>query len=104
MKINLFSWMKKQSPLSEEQALTRLGLLEKVLKFDKNIFDVETALMTLLLKNEISSEQYNQYRNLVDNPEKRTIFDSLYESVLSGKYHMPKKRDRKMVMPEYLPA
>jgi len=88
--------MKNLEPLTKEQFIAQLGLSEKVAKeFEgKKGYNTDLAMTSLLLKEEISSEQYREY------------FETFISSPINWKeilfqYSMPKKKDREMKFPNF---
>ncbi|MEK6913223.1 MAG: hypothetical protein AABW47_00950 [Nanoarchaeota archaeon] len=92
--------MKNLVPLTDEEALAKLGLLEDVAKENegKKLQDTTTALTTLFLKGEVSPKQYGEYLHLTPSP-----YGFNFDSMLF-RFHMPKKKDREMKIPYSLTA
>lgn len=88
--------MKKS--LTSEEALSKLGLLEKVSKEcgDRKDIEIEQALAALLLRGEIHGEQWGQYMDLTRNQKDIDLMR------IMGEYHMPKRKDMGMTRLEYL--
>ena len=90
--------MKNLEPLTDKEAITQLGLSEKVAKEleGKKYWDENIAMTMLMLKEEIPVEQYSKYLRLTSLSTDYLIGQMLF------KYNLPKKRDRAMKMPEFL--
>ena len=84
--------------LTSGEALAKLGLLEKVSKESCFSFDPERALLSLVLREEISIKQYQQYQDLIPH------YPFMDSDKLAFRCYPPKKKDRDMKMPEFLSA
>ena len=83
-----------RKPLSSEEALVKLNLLEKVSKErgDRNI-ETEELLAAMLLRGKVSPLEYSEFMDLT-----RRQIDW---GRIAG-YHMPSRRDMGMNRREYL--
>jgi len=90
--------MKNLVPLTNEEAITQLGLSEKVTKEleGKKYWNESIAMTSLMLKGEIQIEQYSKWFDLTSLPPEYWIGRNLFQ------YRWPKKKDKEMKMPEFL--